>query len=578
MSKIIGKRPPTEKTPGILGQEYIDSTTGKTYVCTHVNYGAVNDEPAGEIEGRYTWEEGSGGGASSWNDLADKPFYEEAIKIDTFEWDGDTDGLVEVVAESTTDIFYRISDNIPTVDDVQNGVIIIDNTGQRKETTNEQISYHYNNFGVVVNWNWVFIVSPSDNYILNCDGGPIGGQLSFSKAGIYVRKIDANYPASITIPGYSGFENSSDTLTWDGNVDGLERAVIVHRWGLFQTSNLTPTIDDIQNGIIINRDDEELILPSDEILRNYDTYGVITDEFSNFCIIPSDNYELYLEDRRVTATFPKAGLYLYSDQYSGYHIKSIKIPGCNIFDGVGVKQLDPKYIKDMYYETKKTEYILENFNLGGTYHHGMGNMKCPLNPVANLNNLEDGQKCYLDFNGTIYEGMFISSGNPRMIFENVEFNGKTFPITVYTDDIAMSDAYMIDDTVWDTANISVYAEVVDVHGIDPKYLPDDKLNRRLLIQFNDTSKVLQTSGSSLYMSRVYTFDEVRTAIEKGDIAFGFTDGYVFSAVQTQIYNGNLFAEVIYMYGTTVYRSELCFANGSDHMNINGVWKCEFSAV
>lgn len=131
-----------------------------------------------------------------------------------------------------------------------------------------------------------------------------------------------------------------------------------------------------------------------------------------------------------------------------------------------------KYIKDMYYETGEIEYILENFNLGGTYHHGMGNMMCPLDPVVNFDNLEDGQKCYLDFNGVVYEGSFISSGNARVNFENVEFNGKTFPITVYTDEIAMSDAYMADNSVWSTANISVYIGGIEVHTIDPKYIKD----------------------------------------------------------------------------------------------------------
>lgn len=196
MSKIIGKRPPTEKTPGILGQEYIDSTTGKTYVCTHVNYGAVNDEPAGEIEGRYTWVEGSGG-----------------------------------------------------------------------------IS-------------------------------------------------------------------------------------------------------------------------------------------------------------------------------------------------------DPKDIPDMYYEDEGKIFIIENFNMSDTYHHGMGNMKCPLDPVANFDNLEDGQKCYLDFNGVVYEGSFISSGNARVNFENVEFNGKTFPITVYTDEIAMSNAYMIDNSIWDTVTISAYIPGMVINHIKTKYIKD----------------------------------------------------------------------------------------------------------
>lgn len=34
MSKIVRNGAPTSTTPGILGQECYDKTTGKTYVCT----------------------------------------------------------------------------------------------------------------------------------------------------------------------------------------------------------------------------------------------------------------------------------------------------------------------------------------------------------------------------------------------------------------------------------------------------------------------------------------------------------------------------------------------------------------
>ena len=374
MSKIIGKRPPTEKTPGILGQEYIDSTTGKTYVCTYVNYGAVNDEPAGEIEGRYTWVEGSGGGASSWNDLKDRPFDEETS---------------EIVIFPEEELIY---------DDSYRAFII------------------FTPFTLVV----------GEEYIVNWDG----------KEYIFTAE---QFGPSIML-GSTGVLNGDVTIPF---------AILCGGFG-------------------------------DEIFAEVSTLPGVT--------------------------------------HAVMSIKQRK----NV-----VRTLDPKYIKDMYYETKKTEYILENFNLGGTYHHGMGNMVCPLDPVVNFDNLEDGQKCYLDFNGTIYEGIFISSGNPRMNFENVEFNGKTFPISVSADDVTMSNAYMPDNSVWSTANISVYVEVVDVHGIDPKYLGDvnahfeaihSEINGRFTPVYEILNSLNTTYCTKDELAELCTKDELAELCTKDELA------------------------------------------------------------
>lgn len=81
MSKILGNGKPTNTTPGIVGQEYLDKASGITYVCTKVNH--VPGEYCGESDGVYTWEEA--GGASSWNDLKDKPFGYESLGSIVFD-------------------------------------------------------------------------------------------------------------------------------------------------------------------------------------------------------------------------------------------------------------------------------------------------------------------------------------------------------------------------------------------------------------------------------------------------------------------------------------------------------------
>lgn len=62
-----------------------------------------------------------GGGASSWNDLTDRPFYEEIQTIEPIIWDGNTEGLVEVtlwndVYDEGYDkgAYYKVSDKVFT--------------------------------------------------------------------------------------------------------------------------------------------------------------------------------------------------------------------------------------------------------------------------------------------------------------------------------------------------------------------------------------------------------------------------------------------------------------------------------
>lgn len=59
---------------------------------------------------------GLGGGASSWNDLTDKPFGETVVDIQ-ITWDGETDGLIEGLS-TTIGRTYKVSDLTPTTDEL----------------------------------------------------------------------------------------------------------------------------------------------------------------------------------------------------------------------------------------------------------------------------------------------------------------------------------------------------------------------------------------------------------------------------------------------------------------------------
>lgn len=67
---------------------------------------------------------GGSGGASSWNDLEDKPFYEETTVVNeplNITWDGNTEGLVSVEDADGRAIFCKVSDATPTLEQLQNG-------------------------------------------------------------------------------------------------------------------------------------------------------------------------------------------------------------------------------------------------------------------------------------------------------------------------------------------------------------------------------------------------------------------------------------------------------------------------
>lgn len=55
---IIGKHPPTEDTPGVVGQEYFDESTDTQYIC--VNVAHITSKIPGEHDCKYEWKVDSG--------------------------------------------------------------------------------------------------------------------------------------------------------------------------------------------------------------------------------------------------------------------------------------------------------------------------------------------------------------------------------------------------------------------------------------------------------------------------------------------------------------------------------------
>lgn len=141
---------------------------------------------------------GTGGSVQSdWNQndssaadfIKNKPFGDMPTGGDTLYWDGNTEGLVS--AEG----FYKVSDAVPTMDDVSTGHSVTDGIGGSIGST----QFTSIADGVIMD-NAYSVVIVSDIGV----GVDLGG-VSFQEAGTYFTKTDYVYVSSLTIPGYTGF-------------------------------------------------------------------------------------------------------------------------------------------------------------------------------------------------------------------------------------------------------------------------------------------------------------------------------------------------------------------------------------
>jgi hypothetical protein len=195
------------------------------------------------------------------NDNADKYFEKQGNFVDTITWDGNTEGL-----ENLSGVFYKVSDCVPSLTDVQKGYAITvtkaDGTSVSKGVSAEEAASLTENNGVIsVGYIYIFTKAFTEEGITYSPG-------------IYFYKESDNYVSSFSINGYA-FEDSAsviiktehlpealrfgelptttalgsavvtspDTITWDGNIDGLEEYD-----GWYKVSSASPSMEDLLNG------------------------------------------------------------------------------------------------------------------------------------------------------------------------------------------------------------------------------------------------------------------------------------------------------------------------------------------
>lgn len=178
-----------------------------------------------------------------------------------------------------------------------------------------------------------------------------------------------------------------DTLTWDGNTEGLEVTTINADMGMtmIKLSDLVPTTDDLANGVSVTVDMGEVMT-----LEGYEVAGELiympTSAAGVVFIATVDNADFD------GLTIPTKGIYTISIA-GQMEMQSLTINGYNGFPATTVKQLDTEYLPE-HLQFGETIELVTCLNVDFKY-------------VQETNKtgykLEDGKKYYVKYGDKIFE-------------------------------------------------------------------------------------------------------------------------------------------------------------------------------
>lgn len=281
------------------------------------------------------------GAVDSWKDLKGRPV--TVSGGDTLTWDGNTDGKTVYM-----DTFYKLFDASPTLAEMPESVIVtscIQSTGEKR--TFEISKSDFDDWG-----DGTYAVSEAIEFVpvkTTFDDG------TSVEPGIYFANMNGMYVSALTIPGYTGFgkevlkpdilpkalqfgdmPTGGDTLTWDGNREGLVRA---NDYEQYLISESTPTIDDFVNGASNTKLDGDT-----ETSTNLEMHYAIY-EAGDGAIVVGNSIVALKDGATVGDTiYPKKGTYftwIGNDCYT----TSLTIPGYTGFPSV--KKIDEKYLPNL---------------------------------------------------------------------------------------------------------------------------------------------------------------------------------------------------------------------------------------
>lgn len=318
-------------------------------------------------------------GASSWNDLEDKPFGVIG-EGDKLEWDGNKNTPKTLMDDGNGVGFscYKVSDTIITQEDLANGFKVA--------------GYHGDMGYAEVNTPDLLVVKEDGSFLIPVpdENGniytpmfiwciPDGAQY---EAGIYFGEgydvsAGAEYRVtSLTIPGFGKFKitksiepeflpaylfagetrSLTNTLVWDGNGDGLEPEDL-YSYGFYKISDVVVTSEDLANGFYLEYPLSAAAgtMQTDFLNTNDITTGVQVQVFAN-----GDDVSIGYMDENGNAVdfvrFTQSGIWVtvwtdYSTNWETLEpepytvfMHTLTIPGFDRFPATVNKTINKKYL------------------------------------------------------------------------------------------------------------------------------------------------------------------------------------------------------------------------------------------
>lgn len=309
---------------------------------------------------------------------------------------------------------------------------------------------------------------------------------------------------------------SGDTLTWDGNTEGLIGVPIDNNFSIFyHVSDIVPTIDDCSAGVKVTLSNGYSLYTPYELLKEdyYSTGRLILGP--NAFVTLEENYEAFDQ------VFPKPGIWIAVDSHAlgGAYAAAITIIGYMGFNAANTKKLDPNYIPSWNSVPDRpfgdfavlTNYMEWDGNTEGLPSVGIGPggsepyMYRISTATPTIDDCVDGLYIYDNAYNEIYSNydILLEGYNTNDVLNLAE--GQDIPLLVIpTDDFSAMGVTFPEAGIWTQVTDGKFYNVVLMEGhvifpatvtkkINPKYLPDS-VNTYVFVKSNEDG-VLEASRS-----------------------------------------------------------------------------------
>ena len=346
------------------------------------------------------------GGASSWNDLADKPFGENATIIgDTFTWDGNINDRTYVKAfiEDAAVYSVHVSDIVPSNEEIKKGGYYFINGNPIPYTADNVLAHEDGKSASIASGSLFFIVfAREDNLVLH---SPLG-DMRFPKKGMYfgsssdmnllvtglsindyifieteIEPLDTKYlpehlqfgPKKILVDNsiefYGSAKAENGNLIWDGDTTGLITTSSTNEnvESMYFVTNDTALLKHDSGISVTYTAGDKTVTEPINLLSSYinpadfDKIKIFANigESVNITVVAEDNFT-YMLAGVVPVTFPKKGIYIdkipVTLSIDGYEFKETS----GVTEEEIIKPLDIKYLPEshQFRETTVTKDVI----------------------------------------------------------------------------------------------------------------------------------------------------------------------------------------------------------------------------